>query len=192
MDHVGYADQMVNPVDLNQFLASVEKRAYSMAMVSVRNVDDALDIVQDAMFTLARKYGSKPSNEWAPLFYRVLNNRVMDFHRANSRRAGLFSRFVFTDGQPQDDIEQIAGSPRDNPEFSQELDASTARLFESLAQLPARQQQAFMLRAWEGMDVKNTAKAMNCSTGSVKTHYSRAVHTLRDKLREELQDYDDG
>ena len=91
MDHVDYADQMVNPVDLNQFLASVEKRAYSMAMVSVRNADDALDIVQDAMFTLARKYGSKPSNEWAPLFYRVLNNRVMDFHRANSRRAGLFN-----------------------------------------------------------------------------------------------------
>ena len=163
-----------------------------MAMVSVKNTDDALDIVQDAMFTLARKYSNKPSQEWAPLFYRVLNNRVMDFHRANTRRARLFSWFPAKGEDAQNVIEQVAGPRQDNPDFNQELDASTALLHEALAQLPARQQQAFMLRAWQGMDVKNTAKSMNCSEGSVKTHYSRAVHTLRDQLREELQEYNDG
>ncbi|XOV83029.1 MAG: RNA polymerase sigma factor [bacterium] len=183
---------MVNPEDLNQFLASVEKRAYSMAMVSVKNADDALDIVQDAMFTLVKKYRHKPGNEWAPLFYRVLNNRLLDFHRARSRRARIFSWLPFTEGQDEDEMAQFAGSPGDNPAFRQELDASTACLLEALAELPARQQQAFMLRAWEGMDVKDTARSMNCSPGSVKTHYSRAVHTLREKLPDDLQDFKDG
>lgn len=64
-----------------------------MAMVSVKNTDDALDIVQDAMFILAKKYSNKPREEWPPLFYRVLNNRVTDFHRATTRRARLFNWF---------------------------------------------------------------------------------------------------
>jgi RNA polymerase sigma-70 factor (ECF subfamily) len=192
LDHVGYAAQMSQPENLDQFLASVEKRAYSMAMVAVRNVDDALDIVQDAMFTLVKKYSDKPNDEWAPLFYRVLNNRVMDFHRANRRRAALFKWLPSGEGRASEDIEQFAGPRQNNPEFSQALDASTSLLLVALAELPPRQQQAFMLRAWEGLDVKNTAKSMQCSSGSVKTHYSRAVHTLRDKLQEDIQDYDHG
>lgn len=163
-----------------------------MAMVSVKNTDDALDIVQDAMFILARKYSNKPSEEWAPLFYRVLNNRVMDFHRANKRSARLFSWFPAKGEDAQNVIEQVAGPRQDKPDFNQEMDSTATLLRDALAQLPPRQQQAFMLRAWQGMDVKNTAKSMNCSEGSVKTHYSRAVHTLRDQLREELQEYNDG
>lgn len=182
---------MANPDNFSQFLASVEKRAFGMAVVSVKNADDALDIVQDAMFTLARKYSEKNSSEWAPIFYRVLNNRITDFHRSNSRRAGLFGWFGFGESSGQDELEQVAGPAQHNPEFIQELDSDTRLLLEAVALLPVRQQQAFLLRAWEGMDVKNTAKSMNCSEGSVKTHYSRAVHALRENLGEALQGEDD-
>jgi RNA polymerase sigma-70 factor (ECF subfamily) len=52
-----------------------------------------------------------------------------------------------------------------------------------IQKLPARQREAFLMRYWQDMDVAETAAAMGCSEGSVKTHCSRATHTLADALR---------
>ncbi len=166
----------------DQFLASVEQKAYVMALVSVKNEDDALDIVQDAMFTLVRKYNKKPPNEWAPLFYRILQNRINDFHRRNTVRNKVFSWFQRSDDTDADPVASFAAPPHYNPEQQQTFQDTASELEKALSELPPRQQQAFMLRAWEGLDVRETARCMGCSTGSVKTHYSRAVHALRQQL----------
>ncbi len=174
------------PRALNQFLTEVERRAFRMAQMALRDADDALDVVQDAMLKLAKNYSSKPSAEWPPLFYRILQNGIRDLQRRRSVR----KRFMAWLPGPKDDPEQEA-DPLDTvadgaPAVPEQLmqDEAIQQLEEYLRKLPVRQREAFMLRNFEGLDVADTAIAMGCSEGSVKTHYSRAVHSLRDQLGE--------
>ena len=173
--------------ELNKFLAEIERRAFRMAQVELRDPDDALDVVQDAMLKLARNYASRPSAEWRPLFYRILENGIRDLQRRRSVR----KRYMAWLPGPKEDPDNEAQDPLDNvadaaPEVPQQLmqDQAMQKLESSLRELPARQREAFMLRNFEGLDVAETASAMGCSEGSVKTHYSRAVHTLREQLGE--------
>ena len=138
-------------IDRKRVVAGVERSAFRIAEMAVRDRDDALDIVQGAMLRLARSYGARPSAEWKPLFYRILYNGIRDSQRRRKVRSRIFGFFP---GQ---------------------------RLEKALAELPARQQEAFALRCLEGMDVAETAIAMGCSAVSVKTHYFRALHTLRER-----------
>lgn len=171
---------------LGRFLAGVEQRAYRLARIAVRNDADALDIVQDAMLQLARRYADSPSGEWAPLFHRILQNRIRDHQRRRKVRDRIFAwlpRMQSRDEAEADPIENVAAPTKHAADSVMEDEAMRA-LEQALARLPARQQEAFMLRNFEGLDVAATALAMGCSEGSVKTHYSRAVHALRESLGE--------
>ncbi|MCZ6888001.1 MAG: RNA polymerase sigma factor [Gammaproteobacteria bacterium] len=175
----------MSAVELNRFLMSVERRAFRMAQIAVRDVDEAMDIVQDTMMTLARKYGNKPESEWKPLFYRILQNRITDSHRRSTVKKRIFSIFRPSgDEEGLDPIESAPGMYADEPDFRLEMARTTERLEAAIAELPRRQQQAFLLRTYDGMDVRDTARAMKCSQGSVKTHFSRAVHKLREVLED--------
>lgn len=178
---------MSNAAALNSFLARVEQRAFRMARYAVSDVDEALDIVQDAMLTLARKYAAKPEAEWPPLFFRILRNRITDFHRRRAVRNRIFGLFAprRDDDDDSNPIDQISDGRNVEPDYRTQLNVATQRLEGAVAALPTRQREAFLLRAWEGLDVAATARAMRCSEGSVKTHYSRAVHTLRERLEDD-------
>ena len=172
---------------LDKFLADIERRAFRMAQVALRDPDDAMDAVQDAMLKLARNYAARPSAEWRPLFYRILENAIRDLQRRRSVR----KRFMVwlpgpkedPDNEAQDPMETVADGGTPVPERLMQ-DEAMQKLESSLRALPARQREAFTLRNFEGLDVAETASAMGCSEGSVKTHYSRAVHTLRAQLGE--------
>jgi RNA polymerase sigma-70 factor (ECF subfamily) len=170
---------------LDQFLASVEKRAFRIARIAVRHDDDALDIVQDAMLQLARRYAQRPSEEWRPLFYRILQNRIRDCQRRRKVRAGVMAWLPWrSHDEPEVDVLESVADTAPQPGQQAITDEALQVLERALAALPERQQQAFMLRNFEELDVAATAVAMGCSAGSVKTHYSRAVHTLRERLGE--------
>lgn len=169
---------------LDRFLASIEKRAFRMARIALRHDDDALDSVQDAMLQLARRYGRRPSEEWRPLFYRILQNRIRDCQRRRRVRARIMAWLPGAKTEQDAGADEYAAVPDLAALPAEQLAADQAMqaLERSLGALPGRQQEAFMLRVFEGMDVAQTAAAMGCSEGSVKTHYSRAVHTLREQL----------
>ena len=171
--------------ELEAFLREVERRALRIATIMIRDADEALDIVQDAMIRLTVRYGSRPREEWRPLFYRILKNRIRDWHRRRAVRNRVMSFFGGHDEDETDPMAAIPGPSEDNPLERLEADESLAALSKALEQLPARQREAFVLRTFEGLDVAATALAMECSEGSVKTHHSRAVSRLRELLGEQ-------
>lgn len=186
--HTG-VDTLQRQQELNRFFADVERRALRIAEIAVRNREDALDLVQDAMIRLSSKYSERSSEEWPPLFYRILQNGVRDHHRRHAVR----NRVMVWFGRGKDeesDYDPIAAAPDPigrSPDEELQNDEAMTELEAAIGQLPARQREAFMLRTFEGLDVKGTAIAMGVSEGSIKTHYSRAVHALREALGEHWQ-----
>lgn len=175
-------EKVLNQQKMNNFLQGVEKRAYRMAYIATQQRDDALDIVQDAMIRLTHKYGHKPESEWSPLFYRILHNRILDWHRRRRGHNRWFSWFTHNEDEEPYALDQHYPDITDNPADRNQGQRAIETLDKALHQLPLRQQQAFLLRAWEGLSVAETAQVMGCSEGSVKTHFSRASNTLKEKL----------
>lgn len=186
------ATKLANRTELSQFLSTVERRAYKQALYAVRNEHTALDIVQDAMMKLAEKYGDKPAAELPLLFQRILQNTIRDYYRRQKVKNAwttLFSSFSPKNEEIeydpldslQDEENQSApAAPDDSLQQSQVI----ALIEQALGKLPARQREAFLLRYWEGLDTAETAAAMGCTEGSVKTHCSRATHALAVSLKE--------
>jgi RNA polymerase sigma-70 factor (ECF subfamily) len=185
---------MATRQEMSEFLASVERRAFKQAVYAVRDDEAALDIVQDAMLKLAERYADKPSAEFAPLFQRILQNVIHDHFRRQKVR-NLWTTLLSA-LQPRDDDSGGDGDPLETLQ-AEEIDGrrvqSAADEVESnqvlaiieaeILRLPNRQREAFIMRYWQDMDVAETAEAMGCSEGSVKTHCSRATHALANALR---------
>ena len=182
---------MATEQELSDFLKSVEKRAFKRSIYHVRDEEAALDIVQDSMMKLAEHYGDKPPGELPMLFQRILSNTTLDWFRRQKTRKALFSNmsdFEAPDGDGDFDLlEAFAGAS--NAEQIESAEDATRRseilaaIELQIKALPARQREAFLMRYWEEMDVAETAAAMGCSEGSVKTHCSRAVQALAKALR---------
>ena len=169
---------------LKNFMQDVTGRALVMMENATQGQQGiAMDLVQEAFISLHKSYSDKSTEEWYPLFYTILNNKLQDWRRKEARRSQPFSFFKKVsldedDLEIQDVIDETTPSPL---EFLDQA-VTVEEIQAAIRQLPVRQQQAFMLRAWEGFDTQTTAQIMNCSEGSVKTHYHRAIQGLRSAL----------
>jgi len=191
-NHPGNGDPLATSKEMSDFLASVERRAFKQAIFAVQEEEAALDIVQDTMLKLAEKYSARPAAELPLLFQRILQNAIRDHFRRTKVRS-TWTTLLHSmglggeddEGDPLETLEveelsNIPASPADRLEQSQVM----AIIEEAVKTLPDRQREAFLLRYWEELDVSETAKAMGCSEGSVKTHCSRATHALAKILKE--------
>lgn len=169
---------------MESFLASVERRAFRMAEMGTGNSEEALDIVQDTLFAFVRKYSARPEEEWRPLFFRILQNKIRDWHRRSKVQKGLGLFWPFKGSGSDNPIQELEDTKQKNVSDAHEISDSVESMHVAIRTLPFRQQQAFLLRAWEEFSVKETAEAMGVSEGSVKTHFSRAVSTLRERLKD--------
>ena len=183
--------ELASDKELSDFLKSVEKRAFKRVVYAVRDDEAALDIVQDAMIRLAESYADRPPAELPLLFQRIVSNATMDWFRRQKVRGALFRNF--SDFEPAggdgdfDILEALEALDGAGTSEAASESVSRAQILQSIeaevGQLPTRQREAFLLRYWEELDVAETALAMGCSEGSVKTHCSRAVHALAKALK---------
>ena len=185
------ARHLATDKELNDFLRTVDRRAFKRTAYMVRNDDAALDIVQDAMIKLAEKYADKPAAELPLLFQRILSNATMDYFRRQKVRNALFSNMSDFESNDSDDnfdlLESLETTNGALGSLSAADEVSRVQILHAIeaevAQLPTRQREAFLLRYWEELDVAETAAVMGCSEGSVKTHCFRAVGALAKSLK---------
>jgi RNA polymerase sigma-70 factor (ECF subfamily) len=191
VDHRASRPHLASYSELSAFLSEVERRAFKQALFAVRDEDTALDIVQDAMLKLTEKYADRPAAELPMLFQRILQNVIHDHFRRQKVRS-TWTTLLSALGQKDDDedfdpLETLPARTDSNwaadPAGVHQQAQIIALIEEALTRLPARQREAFLLRYWEELDVAETAAAMGCSEGSVKTHCSRAVHALAETLK---------
>jgi len=177
--------------ELTDFLKSVEKRAFKRTVYAVRDDDAALDIVQDSMIRLAEKYADRPAAELPLVFTRILSNATMDWFRRQKVRNAVMQNLSDFEGSGDDgdfDLLELLSSMEGTlgAESAADIVGREQILLlieKEITLLPGRQREAFLLRYWEELDVAETATAMGCSEGSVKTHCSRAVHALAKALK---------
>ncbi len=172
--------------ELENFLISIERRAFRIAQLATHCEADALDIVQDAMFKLATKYAHLPAEQWKPLFFKILESRIIDWHRKQTLKKKLFfwqkdlsrSETETNLDEQHHDFSADLAHP-ENEIMSEQLGQ---HLLDCIAALPIQQQQCFILRSWEGFSITETALAMKLNENSVKTHYARALKKLKDQI----------
>lgn len=182
---------MATRQEMSEFLASIERRAFKQAMFAVRDQDTALDLVQDAMLRLTERYSDRPAAELPLLFTRILQNAVTDHFRRQKVRNLWTTLLSSLQGDDEDGERDVLDTLEPEPGSRQAETAADqversqilAILEEEIQRLPRRQREAFVMRYWEELDVAETAQAMGCSEGSVKTHCSRATHALAEALR---------
>jgi RNA polymerase sigma-70 factor, ECF subfamily len=184
--------QLASRSELSAFLEGVERRAFKQAVFAVRDEEAALDIVQDAMLRLSEKYGQRPAAELPMLFHRIMQNAIRDWYRRQKVRS-LWTTLLSSLGagrgeeDDHDPLETLEVADESNVEESPAVQVERSQVLEiieqEIAKLPPRQREAFIMRYWEELDVAETARAMGCSEGSVKTHCSRATHALAAALK---------
>jgi RNA polymerase sigma-70 factor (ECF subfamily) len=184
--------QLASRSELSAFLEGVERRAFKQAVFAVRDEEAALDNVQDAMLRLSEKYGQRPAAELPMLFHRIMQNAIRDWYRRQKVRS-LWTTLLSSLGagrgeeDDHDPLETLEAADESNVEESPAVQVERSQVLEiieqEIAKLPLRQREAFIMRYWEELDVAETARAMGCSEGSVKTHCSRATHALAVALK---------
>jgi RNA polymerase sigma-70 factor, ECF subfamily len=181
VDRQATLDDTAAPASLERFLSGISARAFRFAELGLRQRDDALDAVQDSMMRMLG-YSHRPPAEWTPLFWSILRRRIVDAQRRRTfRLQWLQPAQTHIDG---DDVAIDWADSGPDPARHHDGREAYARIASALSALPRRQREAFSLRVLEELDVADTARAMGCSEGSVKTHLSRARETLKRQLEE--------
>jgi RNA polymerase sigma-70 factor (sigma-E family) len=160
-----------------EYVAFVRARALALRRVAYRLCGDwhtAEDLVQKAFVLLYRHWRQAHAASSLEAYVRkMLVNVYVDDRR------GWWARRVAPVAEPR-----VAQSHTKTTDADGRLD-----LMAALARISAGQRAVLVLRYWEQLDVAETAEALGCSPGTVKSQTSLAIAALRRLLPEYVDEH---
>jgi len=151
-----------------------QKQVYNIAYGFIGNYEDAYDISQEVFIKVYRSLDKLRNGSALVLWLRRITvNTCTDYVRQQVSEETLddvsyLSNYYSSDNRSSDKLMETS-----------ELQKIISR---AVNRLPIRQQKVFMLRHYDGLSLKDIAKTLNCSLGTVKAHLFRATRRLRNLL----------
>lgn len=178
---------MATPKEIDDFLKANEKKAFRKINYQIKNEYDSLDIVQEAMIKLVQNYQTNPIGEYSSIFNTILHNCLVDFLRKENLNKKYFKDYS-NDAEEENNYILFDSEMFNNNFYDKSIEEKIIdkdkmqQIMDAIQNLPTRQSEAFLLRYFDELSIEETAKVMNCSQGSVKTHCSRAIIALKSIL----------
>lgn len=177
--------QQGNAAAFEQLISPLEKQMLSTAASLASSPDDGEDIYQDAMINAFKALpGFRMESRFNTWLYRILLNTAMGNRRKLKNR---LSRFIFNDKtQTEENASQSAFESyghENNPEavlLNAQLSSAINR---ALASLSDKERIAFVLCHQQELKMKEAARVMECSDGTVKSYLFRAREKMRTQLK---------
>lgn len=134
---------------------------------------DPEDVAQEAFLRILPRIESLADAESAAGYLRAT---VVNLTRSGFRRKAMASRVLLARGW-------LLGRQVDPASAEDQALAGTdSALADRLRRLPKRQREAIVLRYWLDLSLADTARAMDVPLGTVKSHLSRGLSSLRSTL----------
>ena len=153
----------------------------ALACRLTRNREDALEVAQEALLrafrSLARYDVSRSFRNW---LFQIAVNEARDRFRKRARERAAFENAVHG----------ATGSA--NPEAGRDRRETRSDILQCLAVLSPREREVFVLRDLEELDIKETARALACSSISVRVNLSSARRKLREAIRDKFPHLEEG
>ena len=173
-----------NPAAYDRLIAKYQRRAVAVSYRLLGNIDDAMDVCQDAFVRAYKSLGTlQEPGRFGAWLMRIVSNLSLNFRRGRRQSLSLSTE---EEGEGRQD-DWLNRSPRratgqvDTLEAEETQKAVTA----AIAELPEQQRLALVMFAIEEMPQKEVAEKLDCSVEAVKWH----VFQGRKKLKELLKDH---
>ena len=126
------------------------------------------DVVAETFLTAWRRFDELPDDA-VPWLFVTARNVMANRARSTRRRRALQDKLSAT-------------SPETRPQPSPDLSEVDRRLLAAIRELPAAQREAFMLVAWDDLDVRRASQVAGCSAATFRMRLHRARRRLKQRM----------
>jgi RNA polymerase sigma-70 factor (ECF subfamily) len=179
-DEARLTDRLINgdPSAFRELVEAFKTKVYGLAYEMTRNHTDAEDISQITFMKIHKATGTlKPGLGLRTWIYQITHNSAIDY----IRKKAFYPRDAMAPLASAGDFHEPA-DPAAGPEKSAENACLRRRIDEALAGFSTREREAFVLRHYHDLKIKEIAEAMGVSLGAAKSYLFRSLQKLQNEL----------